>query len=80
VAHARAAAPRHALLRLDDLIARHNRWYPIEANLPMQPRTGELIDRTGEPWRPMRAPTLEELLARALSRAPSGTTGCDDVR
>jgi hypothetical protein len=68
-AHARAAAPKHALRRLDDLIARHNRWYPIEANLPMQPRTGELIDRTGEPWRPLRAPTLDELLARARSRA-----------
>jgi hypothetical protein len=66
--HARAAAPKHALRRLDDLIARHNRWYPIEANLPMQPRSGELIDRTGEPWRPMRAPSLDELLARAMSR------------
>jgi len=67
-AHARAAAPKHAMKRLDDLITRHNRWYPIEANLPMQPRSGELIDRTGEPWRPMRAPSLDELLARALSR------------
>jgi hypothetical protein len=67
-AYVRQAAPRAALRKLDDLIARHNRWYPIEANLPMQPRTGELIDRTGAPWRPMHAPTLDDLLARALSR------------
>jgi hypothetical protein len=67
-AHAREAAPLHALKRLGDLIERHNRWYPIEANLPMQPRTGELVDRTGEPWRPMQPRTLDELLARALSR------------
>ncbi len=66
-AHARQAAPVHALARLDDLIARHNRWYPIEANLGMQPRTGELVDRTGAPWRPMRSRTLDELLARACA-------------
>ncbi len=73
-AHARAAAPKHALKRLDDLIARHNRWYPIEAELPMQPRTGELLDRTGDPWRPMRAPTLDDLLARAMSRVDTHAT------
>jgi hypothetical protein len=73
-AQVRAGAPKHALKRLEDLIARHNRWYPIEANLPMQPCSGELIDRTGEPWRPLRAPTLDELLAGALSRiAAQGT-------
>jgi hypothetical protein len=59
----------HALARLDDLIARHNRWYPIEANLPMHPRTGELVDRTGAPWRPMPPRTLDELLARARTVA-----------
>src|ERR1700722_17725996 len=66
--HAREAAPRNALERLNDLIARHNRWYAIEANLPMRPGTGELIDRTGEPWRPMAPRTMSELLARALAR------------
>ena len=74
-AQARAGAPKHALKRLDDLVARHNRWYPIEANLPMQPRSGELIDRTGEPWRPLRTPTLDELLARAMSRIRMCTHG-----
>jgi hypothetical protein len=65
--YARAAAPVRALARLNDLIARHNRWYPIEANLAMQPRTGELVDRTGQPFRPMPARTLDELLDRALA-------------
>jgi hypothetical protein len=64
--HARDRAPTRAVERLRDLVARHNRWYPIEANLPMHPRTGEILDRTGEPWRPMRMPTLDDLLARAL--------------
>jgi hypothetical protein len=66
----RATAPvREALEKLNDLIARHNRWYPIEANLPMHLRTGELIDRTGRPFRPMAPRTLEELMARAEARA-----------
>jgi hypothetical protein len=64
--HARDSAPARAIERLEDLVARHNRWYPIEANLPMHPRTGEVVDRTGEPWRPMRAPGVEDLIARAL--------------
>jgi hypothetical protein len=72
-AHARACAPVRALERLNDLVARHNRWYPIEANLPSHPRTGELLDRNREPWRPLLAITLDELLARALARL--GSTG-----
>jgi hypothetical protein len=64
--HARTSAPARAVERLQDLVARHNHWYPIEADLPMHPRTGETLDRTGEPWRPMRVPTLDDLLNRAL--------------
>ncbi|HEY1696205.1 MAG TPA: hypothetical protein VGG39_28760 [Polyangiaceae bacterium] len=67
-AHARASAPLRALERLNDLVGRHNRYYPIEANLPMRPPTGELMDRTGERWRPMPLRSLEELVARALAR------------
>jgi hypothetical protein len=55
--------------RLCELVARHNRWYPIEANLPVHPRTGELLERTGEPWRPMDVPTLEELVREAAGGA-----------
>jgi hypothetical protein len=64
--HARTKAPARDIERLCDLVARHNRWYPIEANLPIHPRTGELVERTGEPWRPMHAPTLEELVREAV--------------
>ena len=36
----------------------------FEANLPIDPRTGKLLDR-GAPWRPLAAVTLDALLARA---------------
>jgi hypothetical protein len=49
---------------LNDLIGRHNRYYPIEANLPIDVRTGRLMDR-GAPWRPLPPVTAAELLARA---------------
>jgi hypothetical protein len=67
-AYARARAPMRALERLADLIDRHNRFYPIEANLPMHPRTGELMDRTGSPWRPLPHRDLAYLLALARTR------------
>jgi hypothetical protein len=68
-AHAQSNAPLRALERLNDLIERHNRYYPIEANLPLHPRTGELMDRSGEPWRPMKRRSIEELVQLALVRA-----------
>ena len=52
------------LALLNDLIARHNRYYPIEANLPIDVRSRQLLDR-GAPWRPMAAVTAADLLARA---------------
>lgn len=52
------------LATLNDLIARHNRYYPIEANLPIDIKTGRLIDR-GAPWRPLPAVTVADLLLRA---------------
>jgi hypothetical protein len=38
--------------------------YPCEANLPLDPRTGEMLER-GTPWRPMRRFTLDALIASA---------------
>jgi hypothetical protein len=70
---AAAAAPVEAsssaeivaeLSLLNDLIARHNRYYPIEANLPIDVRTGRLLER-GAPWRPLPSVTPADLLARA---------------
>jgi hypothetical protein len=72
-AHARAAAPLRAIERLNELVRRHNRYYPVEANLAMHPRTGEIVDRTGRPWRPMPLRTLDELVTRAVGRLrPAG--------
>jgi hypothetical protein len=54
------SAWREALGRLDfsmvnELIRRHNRYFPAEANLPMSPRTGDYIGWGGHDW---RRPTL----------------------
>lgn len=49
---------------LNDLIAKHNRYYPIEANLAIDVKTRRLIER-GAPWRPLPAVSVEELAARA---------------
>ncbi|MCP9485845.1 MAG: hypothetical protein MSC30_08275 [Gaiellaceae bacterium MAG52_C11] len=42
---------------VNDLIDRHNRWYPIEARLPMDPHTGDFVLVNGEPYwkRPLDA-------------------------
>jgi hypothetical protein len=65
-----AGSPEMAaeLALLNDLIARHNRYYPIEANLPVDVRTGRLLER-GVPWRPSPHITAAELLARVAERA-----------
>lgn len=42
---------------VNDLIERHNRYYPAEADLPMDPRTGDYVLVGGEPYwkRPLDA-------------------------
>jgi hypothetical protein len=50
---------------LNALVCAHNAYYPIEANLPRDLRTGRLMDM-GEPWEPMEAFTAEALLGVAL--------------
>lgn len=39
--------------RLNDLVAEHNLWYPMESNLPMDPRTGD--------YRPIRGASYRRL-------------------
>ena len=34
-------AGRVDFTEVNDLIVRHNRWYPVESRLPMDPRTGD---------------------------------------
>jgi hypothetical protein len=36
---------------LNDLIREHNMWYPIEANLPMSPRTRDFVPIRGASYR-----------------------------
>ncbi|HEY8077803.1 MAG TPA: hypothetical protein VIF62_26940 [Labilithrix sp.] len=52
--------------KLRQLVADHNRWYPIEANLPVDPGTGMYLAR-GRKWTPEPEPTVERLLARAFA-------------
>jgi hypothetical protein len=81
-AHERALAARYAELGpgpdwrqaverwdfgdVNDVIERHNRYYPAESRLPMDPRTGDFVLVGGRPYR--RAP-LDA--AWALERFPA---------
>jgi hypothetical protein len=46
----RATAERWSFTEVNDLIARHNRWYPVEARLPMDPRTRDYVKVGGRPY------------------------------
>ena len=61
------ARTRRDLARRNDLVDRHNRYYPAEANLPIHPRTGRLLER-GAPWKPLEGWTVETLVERAKER------------
>ena len=52
-----AAAARWSFTAVNDLIERHNRYYPAEARLPMNPRTGDFALVGGKPYsrRPLDA-------------------------
>jgi hypothetical protein len=59
---------RHAVTRwsfdeVNDLIARHNRWYPVEARLPMDPRRRDYALVNGRDYR-LRPLDAEWALAR----------------
>lgn len=59
------AVHRHATTvnfeKLNVIVAKHNRWYPIEANLPIDPGTGCYL-QGGRPWEREPLWTLERLL------------------
>jgi hypothetical protein len=46
-----ATARSHAFDEVNDLIARHNRWYPVESCLPMDPRRGDYALVNGRDYR-----------------------------
>ena len=46
----RALARRWDFAEVNDLIDRHNRHYPTESRLPMNPRTGDFVLVNGRPY------------------------------
>jgi hypothetical protein len=46
-----ARARGQAFEEVNDLIDRHNRWYPVESRLPMDPRTGDHALVNGRDYR-----------------------------
>lgn len=64
---------RRDVARLNGLIDDHNRYYPIEARLPMDVRTAQRMD-LGEPWTPMPHVTIEALLSTLSAVARSGSS------
>jgi hypothetical protein len=47
----RELAARWNFHAVNDLIEKHNRWYPVEARLAMNPRTGDFVLVGGKPYR-----------------------------
>jgi hypothetical protein len=47
----RELAARWSFHAVNDLIEKHNRWYPVEAKLAMSPRTGDFVLVGGKPYR-----------------------------
>ena len=47
----RGVARRFVFDEVNDLIDRHNRWYPVESRLPMDPRRGDYALVSGRDYR-----------------------------
>jgi hypothetical protein len=47
----RAAVEAWSFDEVNDLIGRHNRWYPVEARLPMDPRRRDYVLVNGRDYR-----------------------------
>jgi hypothetical protein len=52
------------LEKLNKLVVSHNKYYPIEANLPMDRRTGDYL-AYGKPWRPEDPYSAQRFVALA---------------
>lgn len=46
-----AAARDIVFYEVNELIDRHNRWYPVESRLPMDPRSGDYVLVSGRDYR-----------------------------
>jgi len=69
----RSASRRFSFDEINDLIDRHNRWYPAESRLPMDPRTGDFVPVNGRDYRlaPLDADWALERFPPVLDRARS---------
>ena len=67
----RRTAERWSFGAVNELIERHNRWYPAEARLPMDPRSGDFVLVAGKPYRrrPLDAAWVLEQFPPELQRA-----------
>jgi hypothetical protein len=66
----RSVARRRSFDAVNDLIDRHNRWYPVESSLPMDPRTGDYVPVNGRDYRldPLDAGWVLERFPAVLHR------------
>jgi hypothetical protein len=66
-----ATAGRWSFVAVNELIDRHNRWYPAEARLPMDPRSRDFVLIGGKPYRlePLDAAWILERFPPELSLA-----------
>ncbi len=71
-AFAAARAASGAYAGLNDLIAEHNQWYPVERDLPVDPVTGEWVTAFGRPY---ERPGLGEAWVLAEFPAEAGWEG-----
>ena len=67
----RIVAARWNFVEVNDLIDLHNRWFPLESRLPMDPRTGDFVLLGGRPYRrrPLDAGWVLERFPPVLARA-----------
>lgn len=61
------AARAADLAKINDLVAKHNRFYPIEANLAIEPATGAYLV-AGRRWHPVATWSPETLVDAAVAR------------
>jgi hypothetical protein len=57
----RAKADTFDYRKVNELVAQHNRWYPVEANLRIDPKTGDYLVY-GRTWHPEAPFTTERIL------------------
>lgn len=76
----RAMAANWGFDALNEVIAQHNEWYPVERRLPLDPRTGRYLTVGGRDWRrkPLDADWILGQFPAASARrssSPGSSTG-----